>query len=82
MKNVLPYKHQRNKKYCKSKHLEKRYYPQMFLFYISILRYQFPKRMINKIFNLSMFLFTNNFMNYFTNLVVNSTQSEWQIEIN
>ena len=65
------------KKYFKSKHLEKRYSPQIFLFYIPILRYQIPNGMINKIFNLSMFLFTKNFMNNFISLVVNSTQSEW-----
>ena len=76
MKNVLRYKHQKNKGISKSKHLKKRYSPQIFLFYIPILRYQIPNEMMNKIFNLSMFFFANNFMNNFTNLVVNSTQSE------
>ena len=64
------------KEYLKSKHLEKRYSPQIFLFYIPILRYQIPNGMMNKIFNLSMFFYANNFMNNFTNLVVNSTQSK------
>ena len=64
------------KKYFKSEHLEKRYSRQILLFYIPILKYQFPNGMINKIFNLLIFLFTNHFMNNFTNLVVNSTQSE------
>ena len=62
------------KKYFKSEHLEKRHSPQIFLFYIPILRYQFPNGMINKIFNLSTFFFTNHFTNNFRNLV--STQSE------
>ena len=34
--------------------------------------------MINKISNLSMFFFTN----YFMNSVINSTHSEWSIEFN
>ena len=55
MKNILQRKHQRSKnKYFKRKHLEKRYTPP---FYIPILRYQFPNGMINKICDLSMFLF-------------------------
>ena len=49
MKNVLQHKHQRNKnKYFKRKNLEKRYAPPVFLFYISILRYQFPNGMVTK----------------------------------
>ena len=53
MKNVLQRKHHRNKnKYFKRKHLEKRYAPPIFSFYIHILRYQFPNGMINKICNL------------------------------
>ena len=73
----LQYKQQRNKKkYFESKHLEKRYSPQIFSFYIPILRYQFPNGMINKTCNSSAFFFINHFKNKFTNLVVNSTQSE------
>ena len=36
MKNVLQHKQQRNKKYFKSKYLEKRHAPQIFLFYVPI----------------------------------------------
>ena len=36
-------------KYFKIKQLEKPYFFQIFLFYILILRYQFPNGMINKI---------------------------------
>ena len=83
MKNVLQRKHQRNKKkYFKSKHLEKRYVPPILLFYITILKYQFPNGMINKICNLSTFFFTNHFMNNFANSVINSAQSESSVEIN
>ena len=52
MKNILQHKLLRNKKkYFKSKHLEKPHVPPIFLFYISILRYQFPNGMVNKICN-------------------------------
>ena len=45
----MQHKHQRNKnKYFKSKDLETRYAPPMFLLYITpILRYQFPNEMIS-----------------------------------
>ena len=51
------------------------------LFYIHILRYQFPNRTINKICNLSKFFFINRFINNFTNSVTNCTHSRWWIEI-
>ena len=64
MKNVLQRKHQRNKsKNFKIKHLEKRYAPPIFLFYIPILRCYFPNDMINKICNFSRIFFTNHFIN-------------------
>ena len=64
------------KKYFKRKRSEKRYAPPIFSFYIPILRYQFPNRMINKICNIEMFFFTNHFINNFKNSVINSTYSE------
>ena len=77
MKNVLQRKHERRKNiYFKRKHLEKRYAPPIFSFYIPILRCQFPNAMINKICNLSAFFFANHFINHFTNSVINSAQSE------
>ena len=77
MENVLQLKHQRNKnKYFKRKYLEKQYVPLIFSFYISILRYQFPNGMINKIFNLSRFFFTSHLINDITNSVINSAYSE------
>ena len=56
MKNLLRYKHQRNKEYFKSKYLEKRLSPQIFLFYNPTLRYQFPNGM-NQILNFPIFFF-------------------------
>ena len=77
MKNVLQQKHKKNrKKYFKSKDLEKPHIPPIFLFYLPILRYQFPNGMITKICILLMLFFASHFINNFTNSVINCTQSK------
>lgn len=58
---------------CLKKKEKKKRYVYILHYYLI---YQFQNEMMNKIFDLSTFFFSNHFKNYFTNSVISNRHSE------